>query len=364
MTVQTEAPVTTKVRKFPCEQCGADLQWNPGAVSLKCPYCSFVKQIPQTSEGVVERPIEEALSARKSIGWGMERKAFHCTRCGSSTTFEAGQAAGVCAFCGTPAVVEAPLDQNMVRPEGVLPFRFERDAAVGKFRSWVKGLWFRPNDLKHKSALTHMQGVYVPFWLFDAVTHSAWTAEAGHYYYVSVQVQENGRTVTRQQQRVRWVPAAGRLELFFDDLPTIASRGLDAGLAQSIEPFPTEGLAAYDTAYLSGFIAEEYAVDVKEALVAAKQRMEAEIRAACAGQIPGDTYRNLVVRTSYSGVAYKNALLPIWIAAYQYGGKAYRFIVNGVTGKMSGTAPWSWVKITFAVLAALAAIGIFLAIKG
>ncbi|MCM2317516.1 MAG: zinc ribbon domain-containing protein [Thermoanaerobaculia bacterium] len=363
MTVQTDAPVTTKVRKFPCEQCGADLVWNPGVVSLKCPYCSFVKEIPQTAEGVVERPIEEALGARKSIGWGMERKAFHCTRCGSSTTFEPGQAAGACAFCGTPAVVEAPLDQNMVRPEGVLPFRVERDAALGKFRSWVKGLWFRPNDLKYKSALTHMQGVYVPFWLFDAATHSAWTAEAGHYYYVSVQVQENGRMVTRQQQRVRWVPAAGRLELFFDDLPTIASRGLDAGLAQSIEPFPTEGLAPYDKAYLSGFIAEEYAVDVKEALLAAKQRMEEEIRTACAGQIPGDTYRNLVVRTGYSGVAYKNALLPIWIAAYQYGGKAYRFIVNGVTGKMSGTAPWSWVKITFAVLATLAVFAIFLALQ-
>ena len=364
MTVQTEDPVTAKVRKFPCEQCGADLQWNPGAVSLKCPYCSFVKEIPQTADAVVERPIEEALASRKTLGWGMERKAFHCTRCGSSTTFDAGQAAGACAFCGTPAVVEAPPDQNMVRPEGVLPFRVDRDSAVNKFRSWVRGLWFRPNDLKHKSALTHIQGVYVPFWLFDAATYSAWTAEAGHYYYVTVQVQENGRMVSRQQQRIRWVPAAGRLELFFDDLPTIASRGLDAGLAQSIEPFPTEGLAPYDKAYLSGFVAEEYAVDAREALVAAKQRMEAEIRAACARQIPGDTYRNLVVRTSYSGVAYKNALLPIWIAAYQYGGKAYRFIVNGVTGKSSGTAPWSWVKITFAVLAALAVIAIVLALKG
>ena len=203
-----------------------------------------------------------------------------------------------------------------------------------------------------------------PFWLFDAATHSAWTAEAGHYYYVSVQVQENGRTVTRQEQRVRWVPAAGRLEHFFDDLPTIASRGLDAGLAQSIEPFPTDGLVTYDKAYLSGFIAEEYAVDVKEALAAAQQRMEAEIRAACAAQVPGDTHRNLVVRTSYSGVAYKNALLPIWIAAYQYGGKAYRFLVNGVTGKTSGTAPWSWVKISFAVITGLTLLFIILATSG
>jgi hypothetical protein len=123
-------------------------------------------------------------------------------------------------------------------------------------------------------------------------------------------------------------------------------------------------LLPYDKAYLSGFIAEEYAVGVKDALAAAKERMEAEIRAACAAQVPGDTHRNLVVRTSYSGVAYKNALLPIWIAAYQYGGTAYRFIVNGVTGKASGTAPWSWVKIAAAVLAAIAVIALVLAVKG
>jgi len=364
--VATEAAevTTTRVRKFPCEQCGADLTWDPGAASLRCPYCGHVSEIPTKPEAVVERPIEEALREKADLGWGMERKVFHCTRCGSSTTFDPGQAAGACAFCGTPAVVEAPPNLKMVRPEGVLPFAVTEELAKGKFRHWLKKLWFRPNDLGKMSFLTKMHGVYVPFWLFDAASHSAWNAEAGYYYYVAVQVQRNGRTETKQERRVRWEPASGFVELFHDDVPVIASRGLERSLAEAIEPFPTASLVKYDKAYLSGFIAEEYGIGVKDALTTAEQRMDAAIRAACVRQIPGDTYRNLGVRTRYSGVAYKNALLPIWIAAYQYRDKVYRYIVNGITGEATGTAPWSWVKITFAVLAAITAIVVFLSIKG
>jgi hypothetical protein len=81
--------------------------------------------------------------------------------------------------------------------------------------------------------------------------------------------------------------------------------------------------------------------------------MRGEIRTACAHEVPGDTHRNLQVETTFSALAYKNALLPIWIAAYDYHNKPYRFLVNGVTGKCTGTAPWSWIKVTLTILAAL-----------
>ncbi len=81
--------------------------------------------------------------------------------------------------------------------------------------------------------------------------------------------------------------------------------------------------------------------------------MRDEIRAACAREVPGDTYRDLAVTSQFTGVAYKSALLPVWIAAYRYGAKPYRFLVNGATGKTAGTAPFSALKIALAVLAAL-----------
>ncbi len=339
------------LRKFPCAACGADVVWNPGAEALKCPYCGTVRAVPQKHGEVVERPIEEGLRAPRDLGWGTERKTVRCQRCGASQSFGPGIAASRCAFCGTPAVVEAPASGTMVRPEGLLPFKVGLDQAAGMFRGWLSRLWFRPKDLGENASLSSLQGVYVPFWTFDAATHSEWEAEAGTPYQVSV----GGRTETR----VRWEPVSGFLEKFFDDLPVAASRGIPRDLLPDLEPFPTKDFVPYDPSFLSGFLAEEIAVDLPDALREARARMEREIRSACAGQIPAPMHRGLEVRTAWSGLAYKSGLFPIWIAAYDYRGTPYRFLVNGVTGRISGKAPWSLVKIAFALLAAILVLLLF-----
>ena len=178
-----------------------------------------------------------------------------------------------------------------------------------------------------------------------------------------MEVVENGQRVTRMETRTRWEPAEGVLEKAFDDVPVPASRGIPPSLARGIEPFSTSGLVPYEPGYLSGFLAEENAVPLQEALASARARMDDEIRAACAREVPGDTYRNLEVRTEYSGVLYKNGLLPIWIAAYRYGQKSYRYIVNGVTGRTCGTAPFSPWKIAGLVLLAIVLLILFASLK-
>lgn len=344
-------PVTSaRVRKFPCEACGADLRWEPGVTALRCEYCGFEKSVAVSKDRVNEKLVDAALRAPRDLGWGAERKVVACKRCGAHTTLEPHVAASACAFCGTNAVVEAPPNANIARPEGLLPFRVTRESALQSFRKWLHSLWLRPNDLKRASRVSSMQGAYIPFWTFDAATDSWWTAEAGYYYYV--EVRRGNQTV--RERRVRWEDASGQVQLFFDDVPVPASRGVDSSLCSAIEPFPTAELTPYEPSYLSGFLAEENAVDLPEALETAKERMRSDIRSACANEVPGDTHRNLEVRTVFDAVAYKNALLPIWIAAYDYHGKPYRFLVNGVTGKCNGTAPWSVIKVTLTVIAVLA----------
>lgn len=353
--------IAAKVRKFPCEGCGADVRWDPGASALKCPYCGLEKKVATTAEAIREKAVDAALRAPRDLGWGAERKVVACKRCGAHTTLDPHVSASHCAFCGTAAIVEAPPNPDVIRPEGLLPFRVPRNQAVDQFRHWQARLWFRPNDLRSASRLTDMKGAYIPFWTFDAATNSSWTAEAGHYYWVTVRGPNN---TTRREMRIRWEPAAGSLEMFFDDVPVPASRGLEPDLCRGIEPYPTSELTLYEPSYLSGFLAEENAIDLPEALEAAKSRMRDEVRAACSRQVPGDTQRNLEVHTLFSALAYKNALLPVWIAAYDYRGTPYRYIVNGVTGKAHGNAPWSWVKITLALLTALVIAIIVLSIVG
>ena len=356
------AAISASARKFPCPQCGADVVWSPGARKLRCDYCAFEQTVAavggsagigaraasgagQPAAVVVERALADGLARKADLGWGAERKAVRCTKCGAVETFEPGVAAKACAFCGTPAVVEAPANVDLVRPEGVLPFTVAKNDALQRFRGWLNSLWFRPGNLKERAALTGIQGIYVPFWTFDADSHSDWTAEAGY------------RHGSGKNARVEWRPASGNLDHRFDDLPVPASQGVDAATARELEPFPTAELVAYDPSYLSGFLAEEYAVGLGEAQTLARQRMDETLRKACRAEVPGDECRNLRVSTVYSQWQYKSGLVPVWIAAYVYQGKSFRYVVNGATGKATGTAPWSWVKIGFAVLAALIILG-------
>ncbi len=336
-----------RVRKFPCPQCGADLVWSPGAERLRCNYCGFTRQIAASEDPKVrERPLEEELARPRDLGWGMSRKSWRCQRCGAVTSLEPGVAAGACAFCGTPSVVEAPAREDLVRPAGVLPFRIGKSDALARFRSWLGALWFRPNDLRGRATLESIRGVYVPFWTFDAATLSFWRAESGT------------RQGSGNNARIEWRWVTGKLEHFFDDLPVPASRGIDDDLARGLEPFPTGELVPYEPSYLSGFEAEEYALPLAEAWSEAKARMEATLRAACRAEVPGDLCRNLQVTTTWSALATKSGLLPVWIAAYRYRDRGFAYAVNGATGQATGTAPWSWIKIGLAT-AVIAAILLF-----
>lgn len=329
-------------RKFPCPQCGADVAWSPLAVRLRCAYCGHEQEVATAGPVVEEQPLAEQLRAPASVGWGMERKRYRCGRCGAIDTLEPGVRATACAFCGTPGVVEAPNDVDVVRPQGVLPFRVSRQEAIGRFRGWLKSLWFRPGNLATRAEVENLVGVYVPFWTFDAATRSRWSAESGR------------RRGSGQQARIEWRRVSGTLEHRFDDLPLAASRGIEPSLARQLEPFPTAELVPYDPAYLAGFRAEEYGVPLDRAWAAARERMKATLHAACRAEVPGELCRNLQVQTEWSELTCKSGLLPIWISAYRYHGRSFHYAVNGVTGRATGTAPWSWVKIGLALLAAAA----------
>jgi DNA-directed RNA polymerase subunit RPC12/RpoP len=339
--IPTEASADTRTHRFPCPQCGADVVWHPGAARLRCDYCGHVREVaPSDDPSVRERPLEQELARPRELGWGTARKSYRCTRCGAVESLEPGVAAGACDFCGTPAVVEAPPRDDLVRPAGVLPFRVTRHTALASFRAWLGSLWFRPNNLPARAEIESVHGVYIPFWTFDAVTLSRWRAQAGT------------RRGFGKRQRIDWRWTSGTLEHLFDDLPVPASGGLDRGLARRLEPFPTGELVPYEPSYLAGFAAEEHAVPLEAAWREARGRMESTLRAACKAEVPGQLVRNLQVETSWSALACKSGLLPVWLAAYEYSGQSYAYAVNGATGEAAGDAPWSWWKIGLALAAA------------
>jgi len=352
------------VRKFPCKQCGAELAFAPGQTVLECPYCKYREEVPVSAEAIREYDLESALlETPHSEGWGTERRALHCENCGATTTFEAGQVAGLCAFCGSPKVVEQRPDAQLIRPESLVPFVVKREEAVQLFRKWISSLWFRPNDLKHAGQLAKITGAYLPFWTYDAFATSHWTAQAGYHYYETEHYTEqdaNGNTVskTRQVQKTRWVPASGHRQDFFDDELVCASIGLPPSLIRGICPYNLDGLVPYQSGFLAGFVAEEYQVGLADGWAIAREQMQQQVVARCGQDVPGDTHRFLNVDTAYSQGRFKHTLLPVWVAAYLYNSKTYRFLLNGQTGKASGEAPLSWWKIVGLILLILIIAGV------
>jgi len=292
-------------------------------------------------------------------GYGDDRREVQCTSCKAISVFEPTRVADRCAFCGSPAVVPYEALKEAITPQSLLPFCVSETQVRESIRTWYGTRWFAPNKLKTRALTDTVRGLYVPYWTFDAQVHAEWTAESGYYYYeTETYTDANGRTQTRQVQRVRWVPSSGSLDHFFDDELVPASRGVQPDLLGGVEPFPTKELVGYQPGFLSGWVVERYQIDLLAAARNSREQMDGKLNGMCASQVPGDTHRNLQVYPNYSGQTFKHILVPIWLLSYDYGRRAFQVVINGYTGAIAGRYPKSWIKITLAVLAALAAAGV------
>ncbi|MEK6850905.1 MAG: hypothetical protein AABY30_00035, partial [Candidatus Thermoplasmatota archaeon] len=230
---------------------------------------------------------------------------------------------------------------NMVRPESVLPFAINADGATQKFRNWLRSRWLAPGALKKMAQLAKIDGVYEPFFTYDAQADSDWAGEAGHYYYTTVR--RGNQTV--QQRQVRWEHRSGRHSQFYNDVLICASTGLPERIVTKAYPFHLNALVTYDPRFLAGFLAEEYSLDPKAGWEKAKAQVVDSERKECSKALDGDTQRGLRVNTRLGAITWKHMLLPLYVAAYMYGAKTYRFVVNGQTGEVQGEAPISWIKV-------------------
>jgi ribosomal protein S27E len=338
-------------QKFNCPACGAEADWNPGKQALICPFCGTESPAQLKTAGgdtvIVEHDLGAALRAipDSARGWKTATISVRCQSCKAISVFDPQQISKRCEFCGSTALVPYEEVKEPFRPESLLPLKISESQARDLIRAWYGRQWLAPNTFRLKAITDTVKGVYLPYWTFDAKADARWTAESGRYYYE----REGGKTV----RKVRWSPASGELTHAFDDDLVCASVGVDASRLRSIEPFPTASLVPFDAGYLSGWTVERYQIDLVAAAQRSRQQMLATLQALCGKEVPGDTYRNLSVDAAFTAQTFKHILAPIWLLTYVYGATSYQVVVNGVTGTMSGSRPWSWIKVSLVVLAAL-----------
>jgi hypothetical protein len=362
----------TAEQKFACPACGAEAQWNPAKGALVCPFCGTTSPMapPQGADSgkIQESDLATALQniGADGRGWATEKKSVKCQSCQAISVFDPARVAQRCDFCGSSAIVPYEQTQALIRPESLLEFKMPESKVRDSIRQWYGSRFWAPNALKSRALTDTVHGVYLPYWTFDAQIHADWTAQAGYHYYETEHYTDSqGKNQTRQVQKTRWEPAWGSLDHFFDDELVPASKGVQPDLLREVEPFPTTtDLKAYSPAFLSGWVVEQYQIDLVAAAQHSREIMHEKTRSLCAERVPGDTHRNLNVDVDFSGQTFKHILVPIWLLSYTYGAQSYQVVVNGYTGAIAGKHPLSYWKIAFAILLAIIILLIFFVVSG
>ncbi len=353
----------SKQNEIVCNNCGAKLTFKPGSDSLTCEFCGALNKIEVDEKARAEAKQEiDYHDFLRNKGGGaevlVEITTVKCEGCGAETTFDPNVVSSSCDFCGSPLVSKEAHSSQMIAPRGMLPFKITDKESIDLYKKWLKKLWFAPNKLKkYARQAEKLSGIYIPYWTYDSDTTTNYTGQRGDNYDETESYVDNGETKTRTVTKTDWSYTSGRVSRFFDDVLVPASESLPIKYVEKLEPWDLDNLVPYDTKYFSGFKSETYQIELEPGFAKAKIKMEPKIRSDIKRDIGGDKQQITTMNTEYSRTTFKHILLPIWMSAYRYNEKIYRFMINGRTGEVQGERPWSWIKIALAILVVLAIVG-------
>lgn len=354
----------TQVTNYQCPACTGPLHYSAKSGKLECDYCgsSFdvaeiealyarkeaeaaaAKQAADAKAEAAQAAKAEAAEAAAASGgwdtsdlsrdWGAEAdglRVYSCPSCGAELICDQSTAATACPYCGNPAIVPGQFS-GALRPDYILPFRLSKDDAVQALRAHYKGKPFLPRSFTYANHIEQIQGVYVPFWLFDGGAEGAASYRASN-----TNVFETGDyeiTETRHYHVVR----AGSLA--FEKIPVDASSKMPDDHMDSIEPFDYAQLRPFSTAYLPGYLADKYDVTIDDSRDRADTRCRETLAQALRDTVTG--YGACV--TEREDIALRRgkvhyALLPVWMLSTKWRGQDFLFAMNGQTGKLVGDLP-------------------------
>lgn len=285
--------------------------------------------------------------------------SFGCGECGAELKVEAHIRTTVCPYCDAPSVVERPPSQGRPDPVFVVGFVVQQNHALDRVKTWLRSRsLFARSGLK-KARLEKTRSVYLPAYLYGATAHASYTAQIGENYTVTeTYTDSQGRTRTRTRTKTEWRTLSGNYSSYVSDRIVTASRGLPNDELEAVEPFDLRAIRRYTPAMVSGWISEEPSLHQDQCFQMAHQEALDWVGGQLGSFMPGDSCRGLQMRTSLENEHIELVLLPLWVLSARYHPEKppVRIVVNGQTGAVGGAVPYSWVKISIAVLLAVAAV--------
>jgi DNA-directed RNA polymerase subunit RPC12/RpoP len=343
-------------RVFPCERCGAELMFNIDDQRLRCPHCGFEKEIaipPNAAvaerdfQAMVEQLKQQAAARRDAEQQEETQNQVRCEGCGAEIVFVGTLTSTECPYCGCQVQREHVHTGGWRIPvDGMLAFVVNRERAAGNLHAWVRSRWFAPNEFRERGADGKFNGVYLPFWTYDALAACGYDGQRGEYYWETV---KNGDR-EEQVRHTRWWPVSGSFQRFFDDILVPATAGIRRRLIDGLSPWPLKECRPFSQEVLAGFVSRTYDVELEKGFEVARSVIDAALEADVRQRIGGDEQQIDSIRTQLGAITFKHVLLPVWMLAYRYRDRTYQVLINACTGDVHGERPYSAWKIAFAVV--------------
>ena len=317
-----------------CPNCAGTMQFDPTIGKMKCIFCDSVFSQEEAEQFFAQQNEEEEIK-ESGADWGEDAdgmRAYSCSTCGAEILCDQNTAATRCPYCDNTTVIEAQLS-GAVKPDVVIPFAFTKEQAMEKYKGYYEKRKLIPKDFLSGSRVEEIQGVYVPFWLYDGSVSIDAEFEAAD-------VTDNGTEIIRKIYK-----ADRRGNIAFENVPADASKRMPDDIMDSVEPFDFGQLKPFSMTYMPGFLAERFDVEGDDDLERAEKRVTNSAKQKTRATVRHDevTEKRGDYKVNYTKKKY--ALLPIWYLTTSWNGKQWNFAMNGQTGNFTGDLPVDGTKL-------------------
>ena len=309
---------TASADRFTCPQCGGRMTFTPSGQSLTCEYCDSQQRLTINRDAPDESDGADFIIGLATARGHLKPTTVHaitCKGCGASLILPAHHLTQNCPYCQSSYVLTQVTTTETVQPDGILPFRVNEAQVKLILRSWFTEQKFPP-----PVRVARPQGVYLPVWLFN----------------MGGQIQLRYELLVEKD---KWEDVQDARIVQLQDLLVPATRRYSDDLEAVFQSFDLSTQAAFDRYYLADWPAETYQVSMSDASLEARQMAFNTEKQRIPNSIEG---RFREVRFSSAGMqieSYQFLLVPVWVIAYQVGGKSYTLVLNGVDGRLFAQKP-------------------------
>jgi rubrerythrin len=311
-----------------CPVCGGHLTVYDATGQVECKFCGHV-EVRASSGKVGSDLLAMALIERKAKAtrWIVGQRVLSCQECGAQRTIPARKLTHECPFCGSQHVIQQEPQEGLEQPDGLVHFQVSRQQATAAIRAELNRMRYRIANLFDKNRIAHgtIDGLYVPFWLFDAMIQGTVSrvAQAPTHEVLGISVVQEVRTET----------------VFTDgiyDVPVCGSNALPSALTARLMPYDLSALQAYQPKLLAKYPAELYNIDFDKASLEARSMVSKAMRAKHSEREIGEEQVRISVSSTIQSMSFRLVLLPVWIATLiEEDNDVRTALVNGQTGAVA-----------------------------